>query len=159
MNPFRVRSLVTLAAAGVAAGVGATFFLSPGRRKQVFDMVGRFSPPLAGVMNATGSVVDNFRRSRDMSIAKPEIDGKMQRELAPEIKSAVSDPRSLDVVTEGGHVVISGDVAKDELPRLEEKIQELGVEDYSLKVEERDIPEPGREASIDRRRRKGRKAA
>jgi hypothetical protein len=159
MNPFRVRNLATMVVAGAAAGIGATFFLSPGRRKQVFNMVGMVSPQLAGIMNASGSFVDNFRQSRTMSTAKPEVDNQLRRDLAPELKAAVSDPRSIDVVAEGGHVVITGDVAKDELPRLEEKIHELGVEDYSLKVEERDIPSAGREASIDRRRRRGRKAA
>ena len=125
-------------------------------------MVCMFSPQFAGIMNATSAVTDSFRGRRPeqtMSAAKPEIDGNLQRKLVPELKAAVSDPRSIDVVAEGGHVIVTGDVAKDELPALEEKIEQLGVKDYSLKVEERDIPAASRVANIDRRRRKGKKAA
>jgi hypothetical protein len=162
LNPFRLRNLAGVVAAGAVAGLGAAYFLTPGRRRQVVNMVGMFSPQFAGIMNATSAITDSFRGVRPeqtMSAAKPEIDGKLQRDIAPEIKAAVSDPRSIDVIAEGGHVVVTGDVAKDELPRLEEKIAELGVKDYSLKVEERDIPEASRVAEIDRRRRKGKKAA
>jgi hypothetical protein len=162
LNPFRVRNLATVVAAGAVAGLGAAFLLSPGRRKQVLGMVGMVSPQFAGIMGATGAVTDSLRgrsAAQTMSAAKPEIDGNLQRKIAPELKAAVSDPRSLEVMTEGGHVVVMGDVAKDELPILEQKIEELGVKDYSLKVEERDIAAAGREATIDSRRRRGKNAA